>query len=72
MIDLRERLRAKKMTSRSLATASGYTQRYINAILSRKKIPLPDAAQVIASHSKGAFRWTDFYTKEKATPDRVA
>lgn len=66
-MDLRARLHAKKMSSRSLAAASGYTQRYINAVLSRKKIPMPAAAQVIAAHSRGAFRWTDFYpTTSKA------
>lgn len=61
MVNLRERLEAKNLKPSELAKASGYSKRYINAILAGAKKPLPEAAKVIAAHSKRAFKWTDFY-----------
>lgn len=60
-MNLRERLASKNLKPSDLAEASGYSKRFINAIFAGTKHPLPRTAKILASHSKGAFKWTDFY-----------
>jgi transcriptional regulator with XRE-family HTH domain len=61
MVNLRERLESKHMKPSDLAKETGYSKRYINAILAGDRKPTPDTAKKLAAHSKRAFKWTDFY-----------
>ena len=65
MDDLKLKLKAKRMTPRMLAEATGLSESYLHRVLTRKATPSFKTANLIIACSHRAFTVKDFSPQEE-------